>query len=112
MAHLNIATICSTNPSILSLDRFRAEATRLVASQGIVRESLETSGYTSELKLARYRASMIRHVRRIAHSLDPRYPSLGEHSAFLDDDQVEQANHNGVMSALGQILQSDDDNSD
>ena len=55
---------------------------------------------------------MIRHVRRTAFSLDPRYPSLGEHSTFLEDDQVKQAAHNGVMDALDRILRSDDDDSD
>ena len=99
----------TTAPTAESLDQFSAEATRLVAAQGIVRESLETSGYTSELKLARYRESMIRLVRRTARSLDPRYSSLGEHSTFLEDDQVKQAAYNGVMDALGRILRSDDE---
>ena len=94
-----------------SLGRFSAEATRLVAAQGIARENLETNGYRSDFKIARYRGSMIRLVNRVARSLDPRYPSLGEHSTFLEDDLVEQAAFDGVMDALETILQTEDYNS-
>ena len=80
-----------------------------MTAQRIAKESLQTNGYTSELKLGRYRDTMMRLVRRVAHSLDPRYPSLGEHSALLDDEQVKHANNDGVMGALNRILQSDDD---
>ena len=54
---------------------------------------------------------MIGLVYRFAHALDPRYPSLGEHSTFLEDDRVEQAAFDAVMDALETILQTDDYNS-
>ena len=102
----------TTAPTDESLARFSADAMRMVGAQRIVRESLRTNGYRSEAKVVRYRQSMLRHVRRTAFSLDPRYPALGEHSTYLEDDQVKQAALTGVMDALDRILQSDDESDD